>query len=66
MIETSNGNVYCERCLKRIDKTEDILKPRFICGRTGCVTLLFCENCRKIFDERSEKANNDIFGMVNK
>lgn len=32
----------------------------------GCVTLLFCEKRRKIFDERSEKTNNDIFGMANK
>lgn len=56
MIETSNGNVYCERCLKRLTKAEDLLNPRFIRG----------EKCRKIFDERSKKANNDIFGMANK
>lgn len=30
MIETSNGNVYCERCLKRLTKAEDLLKPRFV------------------------------------
>ena len=66
MIETSNGNVYCERCQKRLDKIECIRNPRFTHGRKGRVILLFCEKCRKIFDERSEKANNDIFGMVNK
>lgn len=66
MIETSNGNVYCERCLKRLTKAEDLLKPRFISGEEGFVIALFCEKCRKIFDERSEKDNNDIFGMVNK
>lgn len=66
MIETNNGNVYCERCLKHLTKAEDILKPRFINDERGCVVALFCEKCRKIFDERSEKENNDLFGMVNK
>lgn len=36
-----------------------------LCER-GFIIALFCEKCRKIFDERSEKENNDIFGMVNK
>lgn len=66
MIEASNGNVYCERCLKRLTKAEDLLKPRFVRDEKGFTIALFCENCRKIFDERSEKENNDIFGMVNK
>lgn len=66
MIETNNGRVYCERCLKHLTKAEDILKPRFINGEKGSVIVLFCENCRKIFDERREKENNDLFGMVNK
>lgn len=26
MIEASNGNVYCERCLKHLTKAEDLLK----------------------------------------
>lgn len=60
------GDVYCERCQKRLTKSDDILKPRFIRGEKGSVAVLFCQKCRKIFDERSEKENNDIFGMVNK
>lgn len=55
MIEANNGNVYCERCLKRLTKAEDLLKPRFISGEKGFVIVIFCEKCRKIFDERSEK-----------
>lgn len=66
MIETTDGNVYCERCLKRLTKSEDLLKPRFIRGENDFAIVLFCEKCRKIFDERSEKENNDLFGMVNK
>lgn len=66
MLTSSNGNVYCERCLKRLNKAEDLLKPRFVRGKKGPIVLLFCEKCRKIFDERSEKENNDIFGMANK
>lgn len=66
MLTANNGDVYCNRCLKRLTKAEDLLKPRFINGEKGFTIVLFCEKCRKIFDERSEKANNDIFGMVNK
>lgn len=66
MLTSSNGDVYCERCLKRLNKAEDLLNPRFIRDEKGFVIVLFCENCRKIFDERSEKENNDIFGMANK
>lgn len=66
MLTTNNGYVYCERCLKCLTKAEDLLNPRFVNDEKGFVIVLFCEKCRKIFDERSEKANNDIFGMVNK
>lgn len=66
MILTNDECPLCERCLKRLTKAEDLLKPRFINGEKGFTIALFCENCRKIFDERSEKENNDIFGMVNK
>lgn len=55
MIETSNGDIYCERCLKRLTKAEDLLNPRFIRGEKGFDIVLFCEKCRKIFDERSKK-----------
>lgn len=60
------GDVCCEYCQKRLNKAEDLLKPRFVRGKKGFIILLFCEKCRKIFDERSEKENNDIFGMANK
>ena len=66
MILTNDECPLCERCLKRLTKAEDLLKPRFINGEKGFTIALFCENCRKIFDERSEKENNDLFGMVNK
>lgn len=66
MILANDGCPLCERCLKRLMKGEDLLKPRFVNGEKGFTIVLFCENCRKIFDERSEKENNDLFGMVNK
>ncbi len=66
MIKTSNGDVYCERCLKRLTKAEDLLKPRFISDEKGFVIVLFCEKCITIFDERSEQDKNYIFGIANK
>lgn len=42
MIETSNGNVYCERCLKRLTRAEDLLKPRFVSDEKGFIIALFC------------------------
>lgn len=54
MILAYDGCPRCERCLKRLMKSEDLLKPRFINGENGFTIVLFCEKCRKIFDERSE------------
>lgn len=66
MILANDECPLCERCQKRLTKAEDLLKPRFVSDEKDFIIALFCEKCRKIFDERSEKANNDIFGMVNK
>lgn len=55
MILANDKCPLCERCQKRLTKAEDLLKPRFISGEKGFVIALFCEKCRKIFDERSEK-----------
>ena len=60
MLMANDGCPLCERCLKRLMKGEDLLKPRFINGEKGFVIALFCETCRKIVDERSEKIKNDI------
>lgn len=59
MILANDECPLCERCLKRLTKAEDLLKPRFVNGERGFIIALFCEKCRKIFDERSEKENND-------
>ena len=54
---------YCGRLLVK-DSKDVYLRPYF--GPERLATIRLCENCRKIFDERSEKENNDLFGMVNK
>lgn len=60
MINEHSGYPLCGRCLKTITKPEDMLKPRFIPSEHGFVVMLYCENCRKIVDERRKKSKNDV------
>lgn len=55
-----SGYPLCGHCLKPITKPEGMLKPRFIPSEHGFAVVLYCEKCRKIIDERSEKIENDV------